>query len=177
MLATDDHSMSAVLSPGSFKDEFSNAMLDGDLAMLTMAPPIAFQRCFVDITGSVTAALMLSALYNDLSGPPSTSDGWFCASTEGWQASTGLTYKEQSTARKVLREQGILKERKVGYPASFEVKIDYEEIGRLMIRAAKKMRQARERAAAQQNSTTDAAFNPGFNTANDAGGAPMLRFH
>ena len=38
---------------------------NGELAMLVSAPPIAFNPVFVDITGSVTAALLLSICTQD----------------------------------------------------------------------------------------------------------------
>lgn len=64
--------------------------------------PVAFHRGFVTLTGSVTAALMLSqAVYwSQRSSHPA---GWFYKTAEDWEQETGLTRREQETARKRLR--------------------------------------------------------------------------
>lgn len=64
--------------------------------------PIAFHRGFVTLTGSVTAALMLSqAVYwSQRSLNPA---GWFYKTADDWEEETGLTRREQETARKRLR--------------------------------------------------------------------------
>lgn len=73
------------------------------LAVRLFDRPIAFQRIFVDLTGSITAALMLSqAIY----WTRRTSDpaGWFYKTQSDWQDETGMTRYEQETARKKLRQ-------------------------------------------------------------------------
>ena len=52
--------------------------------------PIAFHRCFVTLTGSVTAALMLSqAMYwQKRTKDP---EGWWCKTVEEWTEETGMT--------------------------------------------------------------------------------------
>lgn len=62
--------------------------------------PIAFHRCFVDLTGSVKAALMLSqACYWALRAK----DARFYKSMAEWKEETGLSRREQESARAVLR--------------------------------------------------------------------------
>ncbi len=75
--------------------------------------PIAFQRSFVSLTGSINAALMLSqAVY----WSRRCTDGWFYKTQGEWQEETGLTRTEQETARKNLRAKGFIEEKKRGVP-------------------------------------------------------------
>jgi hypothetical protein len=61
--------------------------------------PIAYHRCFVTLTGSVKAAILLSqAMYWQQRAKQA--DGWWYKTAEEWQEETGLTRHEQETARK-----------------------------------------------------------------------------
>jgi len=74
--------------------------------------PIAFHRIFAELTGSVSAGLMLSqAVYwsgTNKAGERRTSHaaGWFYKSQRDWWEETQLSRKEQETARKHLRDLG-----------------------------------------------------------------------
>lgn len=70
---------------------------------------IAFQRVYVEITGSITAALMLSQAVYWYS--KSTKDGWFFKTQEEWKDETGMTRYEQESARKALIKSGVWEER------------------------------------------------------------------
>ena len=84
--------------------------------------PIVFHRIFVDITGSVTAALWLSYALYALEAHPAHHDGWFSKSQDEWQRDTGLTRREQETARKRLRVLDLLEERRaMNLPLAFRV--------------------------------------------------------
>lgn len=90
-------------------------------------PPVSFHRCLVPVTGSVTAALMLShAIWSSQASEPDA-DGWFVKSREEWGDETGLSRSEQETARRVLRDGGFIEERRVGMPAKlcFRVRPDH----------------------------------------------------
>jgi len=114
-----------------------------ELAIMVASPPIAFHRAFVDITGSATAALLLSACLQEQDDRGSTPDGWFPASFETWHARTGLSRKEQATARKLLREARLIQERKEGFPATLEIRVMYDQVSRRMIDiASARMRRA-----------------------------------
>jgi hypothetical protein len=81
----------------------------------------------VRIAGSVNAALMLSqALY----WTPRTKDpdGWFYKSHVDWEAETGLTRREQDTARKELRGKGLVEERLKGVPATLYYRVCFEVV-------------------------------------------------
>lgn len=86
--------------------------------------PIAFHRCFVDLTGSVNAALMLSqAVY----WQRCNKDGvWWFQTQEKWQREIGLTRREQETARKALRALPFWREKLLGLPGKLHFFVDLE---------------------------------------------------
>lgn len=89
--------------------------------------PIAFQRVFVRLGVGITGALMLSqAVY--WSRRTDDGDGWFYKTAEEWEEETGLTRREQETARAALRTAGILYEVKKGVPCKLFYRIDYEAL-------------------------------------------------
>lgn len=89
--------------------------------------PIVFQRAYVGLTGSAVAALFLSYAVYTSERLPAEAEGWFKKTGEEWKAETGLTRFEQQTARKILRDLGVLIERKYGLPAElyFKVRVDH----------------------------------------------------
>lgn len=87
--------------------------------------PIAFHRSFVTLTGSVTAALMLSqAVY--WARRTTDPEGWFYKTQEEWEEETGLSRSEQEGARKCLRALGFWHEERRGVPARLYFRIDTE---------------------------------------------------
>lgn len=104
--------------------------------------PIAFHRIFAELTGSVTAGLMLSqAVY--WSGQTKTGerrtidpDGWFWKTQEDWFEETRLTRKEQETARKHLRSLGagdVWEEEVKGLPRRLYYRLDLEKLQSLLL--------------------------------------------
>ena len=93
--------------------------------------PIAFHRCFVDPTGSITAALMLSqALYwQQRTKDP---DGWWYKTREEWREETGMSRWEQEEARKRLRRVGVLREERRGIPARLWYRVDEGQLWALL---------------------------------------------
>jgi hypothetical protein len=93
-----------------------------------MARPIAFNRAFVDLGLGMCGAMMLS---QSLYWRTRTRDagGWFYKSQTEWQQETGMTRREQETARRRLTEAGFLEEKRRGVPARlyFRVKIEAVE--------------------------------------------------
>lgn len=79
--------------------------------------PVTFHRCLVPVCGGVTAALMLSQAIWTTQGLDPDADGWFVRSQEEWTEETGLSRWEQESARKALREAGLMQERRAGMPA------------------------------------------------------------
>jgi hypothetical protein len=98
--------------------------------------PIAFHRVFVELTGSVTAGLMLSqGLYwtrikrRDDPG----SDGWFYKTQAEWEEETGMGRSEQETARKHLRHTPFWQEQRRGVPAKLYFRIDLERLAEALL--------------------------------------------
>lgn len=100
-----------------------------------LARPIAFHRVLVDLTGSVTAALMLSqSLYWHRKCPDDGREsGWWYKSREEWTEETGLSRYEQETARKKLVKLGVLEEKLAGNPARLWYRLDEDKIAAFLL--------------------------------------------
>jgi hypothetical protein len=95
--------------------------------------PIAYHRCFVDISQSVTAAVMLSqAFYWSNPKRNKTENQWFYKSQSEWTEETGLSRAEQETARKKLRTIGVLEEKKQGIPCKLFFRINLRNLYNLL---------------------------------------------
>lgn len=73
--------------------------------------PIAYHRALARVAGSATAGLFLSQLYywTDRAGHP---DGWVYKTWIEWEDETGLTLDEQRSARRTLKQKGLIDEDK-----------------------------------------------------------------
>lgn len=92
--------------------------------------PIAYHRVFAELTKSVKAALMLSqALY--WSKRTRDPDGWFYKPQHEWYSETGLSRREQDTARTTLLEcqaedlPPFWQEQRRGLPARIYYRLDF----------------------------------------------------
>lgn len=92
---------------------------------------IAFHRRLVDLTSSVKAALLLSqSIYWTRHGRDiAETDGWFHKTTEQWAFETGLSAKEQASAREVLRNLALLEDQRMGIPARLHFRLSVDELG------------------------------------------------
>ncbi|MBI5899006.1 MAG: hypothetical protein HZB40_07260 [Rhodocyclales bacterium] len=88
----------------------------------------------MDLTANVKAALLLSqSIYWTRHGRDiAQTGGWFLKTTEQWQMETGLSAREQSAAREVLRELAILNEQRVGIPARLHFRLCVDQLGALL---------------------------------------------
>lgn len=94
--------------------------------------PIAYHRCFVSLTGSVTAAVMLSQAVYWSKRTGAGNHGWFWKTSSDWEEETGLTRREQDTARGILRGLGFWEEEKRGIPARLWFRLDLEQLEQLL---------------------------------------------
>lgn len=94
--------------------------------------PVAFYPIFIQICGSVTAALLLSQLFywTEKQRDPR---GWIYKTAEEWQHELSLTYKQQFTARAALRHGGFLEERRWGSVHRLEFRVCVEAVRRKVI--------------------------------------------
>lgn len=92
--------------------------------------PIAYHRCFVPF-GGVTGAVMLSqAVY--WQQRTTRDDDFFYKTAIEWQAETGLTTREQKTARVRLVKAGVLIEKKCGVPCKVHYQVDKKKLSELL---------------------------------------------
>jgi hypothetical protein len=106
------------MSRESERKSASTESLPPELLLEVFAEPIMFHRCYVTLTGSVTAALVLSyASYaTEEIAEETNSEGWFVKTVAQWQRDTGLTRTELESARRKLKTQGLWEERRHGPP-------------------------------------------------------------
>jgi hypothetical protein len=88
-----------------------------ELLLDVIDTPVTFHRCLVPVAGGVHAALLLSQAIWTMQSLDTEENGWFLKSQEQWAEETGLSRWEQETARRALRQAGLLEERRVGMPA------------------------------------------------------------
>jgi hypothetical protein len=89
--------------------------------------PISFNRDFVSLGVGITGALMLSqAVY--WSKRTKDEEGWFYKTQEEWEEETGMSRKEQETARKRLKDAGLLEETRAGLPARMYYRINADKL-------------------------------------------------
>lgn len=94
---------------------------------------IAYHPKLARLTGRVTAGLMLSqALYwtRRLAVSDPDRHGWFWKTRDDWLSETGLSRREQDSARASLKRLNLLQERRLGMPARVWYRIDLECLGR-----------------------------------------------
>lgn len=89
--------------------------------------PVAFYPDFAAIVDSTNAGVLLSQLFywRDKQDDP---DGWIYKSQKDWKREISLTRTEQETARKKLRESGIMQEKLKGNPAKLYFRIDFDKL-------------------------------------------------
>lgn len=125
-----------------------------EFLMAVLDQPIVFHKVYKKITGSVTAALMLSYATQVSDDLEPARGGWFTLDAETWEEETGLTRKEQITARRRLRELGLLDERKQGMPAHMEFRVNYQGIAALLHRFAQTLAGSETPAPSRTRQTT-----------------------
>jgi hypothetical protein len=93
---------------------------------------IAYHRRLVDLTGNAKAALLLSqAVYWTRHGRDiAQRDGWFHKTAEQWELELGLSAREQTSARELLRARALLEEQRLGLPARLHFRLNLDMLGR-----------------------------------------------
>ena len=101
--------------------------------------PITFHPTYVEFTGSVTAALLLSYACHTsdrLNDEYPGFDGWFHKRQEDWTRETGLSRRELESSRQRLRALGLLEEKRAGAPPVLLCRVDFTRLNDLMNRQA-----------------------------------------
>lgn len=94
--------------------------------------PIAFNKHYVFIGCGINGALMLSQLVY-WTARTKNSDGWIYKTHHEWTQETGLTRREQETARHTLKKLGFLTEIKRGVPCKVYFKVERENLYKALI--------------------------------------------
>ena len=94
--------------------------------------PIAFNKHYVFIGCGINGALMLSQLVY-WTARTKDAEGWIYKDHHEWTQETGLTRKEQHTARKTLKELGFISEKKHGVPPRVFFRIERENLYKALI--------------------------------------------
>jgi len=90
-------------------------------------PPVAYHRLLVDVCGSLTAAVWCS-LAIQLTREQSSDDLTFELSADACQERTGMTRREQDTARGKLRDLGLLQQQR--RPRGMAYRLNLQELDR-----------------------------------------------
>lgn len=100
-----------------------------------MDRPIAFQRSFIRLGVGITGALMLSqAVY--WSVRTKSPGQWFYKTQQDWEEETGLTRREQETARRRLVNRGFIEEQKRGIPCRLYYRVNTEALEAALMQIA-----------------------------------------
>lgn len=98
---------------------------------------VSYHPILAKVTGNVKSALMLShaiawSRHIHMSEP--AREGWFWMTARDWREGTGLSVREQATARAILERMNILQEKLIGMPAKLWYRIDLDCLGSLVAR-------------------------------------------
>jgi len=105
-----------------------NPLSNRDLARKLLGQKVvAYRRELATISGGALAGLFLSqaCYWSDRTSDPA---GWFWKTQEQWEDETGLTRKEQETARRHLREREMIEEKREGLPALLWFRVRWDII-------------------------------------------------
>lgn len=112
--------------------------------------PVAYQAVFTRLPGvNVQGAIFLSqALFLCNTPTAQRRDGWFWKEQEGpedsWESETGMSAKQQSTARRQLVALGVLEEARKGMPAKTWYRVNADRLAELLARALGEQIQAEQ---------------------------------
>jgi len=121
-------------SPSNFADVLER---EPELAIILCQPPVAFNRSFIDITGSATSALYLSASL-EMESESAQCGTWFNISAEQLQSRSGLNEREQRSAMKRLRELNLVQERRQQRGTQTQIRINYDCIFQGLVTLARR---------------------------------------
>ncbi|MDP9350377.1 MAG: helix-turn-helix domain-containing protein [Chloroflexota bacterium] len=91
--------------------------------------PVAYYPALNPVTGGVTATILLCQLLY-LTGKQSDPDGWIYKRQSELQNDTGLSRREQETAREQLRERGLIEEARRGAKGVLHYRVDVDALER-----------------------------------------------
>jgi len=90
-------------------------------------PPVNFYWEFAEVASGAKGGLLLSQLY-ELTLKNQDSDGWFPVGSWDWYDTIFITPNEAKTIRRILKELGVLEERRVGFPSQMFFRVNMENL-------------------------------------------------
>lgn len=106
-----------------------------DVSALLGHSYVSYHPVLAGMTGSVKAALYLSQAISWSRHVHKTQperNGWYWLTAQECQSGTGLSSREQATAREILLNLGILQERRVGVPAKMWFRLNLDHLAGLV---------------------------------------------
>ena len=101
----------------------------GDHARSQRSPMVGYRPQLAPLVGGAVPALLLSQLLY-WTGKQWDPAGWICKDQQALQQETGLTRREQETARKRLRQAGVLEETRRAYHRKLHYRVNGSALGR-----------------------------------------------
>lgn len=92
---------------------------------------IAYHPDLARVGGGITSGILLSQLLY-WTGKGADADGWIFKKQTDWTKETALSRAEQETARRRLRERGLLEEKLAGIPSVVHYRIDLDKLAELL---------------------------------------------
>lgn len=103
-----------------------------EITDLLTSRPVAYRPAMARAVGGVTAGLLLAQLIYWSTRLPPERAGWLWKTVAEMEDETGLSRYEQETARKKLREIGVLAEKKAGMPARIWYRVDLQKLEKIV---------------------------------------------
>ena len=106
-------------------------MIRKETVIAILGSPIAYYTAFARVLGGVEAGILTSQFFYWY-GKGHDPDGWIYKTQAEIEEETGLTRRNQETARKKLRDLGVLEERYTGMPAKLYYRLNLGRLFSLM---------------------------------------------
>jgi len=106
-------------------------MIRKEAVMAVLGSPVAYYAAFAQALGGVEAGVFASQFFY-WHGKGHDPDGWVYKTQAEIEEETGLTRRNQETARKRLRDCGVLEERYTGMPAKLYYRLNIDVLFELM---------------------------------------------
>ncbi len=106
-------------------------MIRKEAVMAVLGSPVAYYAAFAQALGGVEAGVFASQFFY-WHGKGHDPDGWVYKTQAEIEEETGLTRRNQETARKRLRDCGVLEEKYTGMPAKLYYRLNIDVLFELM---------------------------------------------
>ena len=106
-------------------------MIRKESVVAILGSPVAYYTAFAGVLGGVEAGVLASQFFYWY-GKGHNPEGWIYKTQAEIEEETGLTRRNQETARKKLRELGVLEENYAGMPAKLYYRLNLDQLFWLM---------------------------------------------